>query len=474
MNQVFNNKKLELLLFGLFALINISLYLFSVDGATFLEGADASQYYKPAIGLVNYGELRIGNEEIYLTYGTPLYSFFLAVPIGLFGFDSSLPVIVTLQCLMLYITGIVARKFSKFFFHKESYIVHALIIFNPNSFITAHLIQSETLFTLLLTILIFYCFKLFSEYKVKNLAILGLMAGLLTLTRPGGYYLIFLLPFFVFLQAFTQKKEIYNRVNIKFIKKHFLSIVLPLIVALIVISPWSVRNLMLYDQFFLSSNAGAYIKAQFIQLLKISRGYSESEAINTSDQLHLTYLMHNNKDVTCVDNDRSWQCSDDAFKAVLPGLLKEPIDSHIKALTHSLAYLYFSGGASNFRNYLGISGKSSILSFQREEYKGLESFKIFLESINSAYIAILIFTTTFSVLSRFLVIIGLYALVRKGDIFNPNVIILLSILAVFTMMYIYLGQSRFRVPLEPILTIFSVIGLNFFKWKILNREKFKN
>ena len=106
------SSKKEFLLITLFLVVNVFLYIFSVENATFVEGADASQYYGPAVSLLQHGEFRAGVDGDFLTFGTPLYSILLAIPIAIFGIDQSSFSIVFIQCLFLYTTGIITRKFS--------------------------------------------------------------------------------------------------------------------------------------------------------------------------------------------------------------------------------------------------------------------------------------------------------------------------------------------------------------------------
>ena len=92
-------------LLPVFIFINFTLYYFSYEGAFFIEGADASQYYKPALSLIEgNGKFLIGESQP-LTFGPPLYSIFLAISIGVFGFDNSVEIIIILQLLILFFTG---------------------------------------------------------------------------------------------------------------------------------------------------------------------------------------------------------------------------------------------------------------------------------------------------------------------------------------------------------------------------------
>ena len=446
-----SNKKKELLLGTIFLTINVIFYIFSADNATFIEGADAGQYYGPAISLFQDGGLRAGPGVEFSTLGTPLYSILLAIPIGIFGIDHSSLVIVFIQCFLLYLTGIITRKFSIVFLKKESFLLHSLIIFNPNSLITAHLVQTETLFTLFLVLSVYYLFKLIEKNSFKYVFLLSVFLGLLTLTRPAGLYLIYFVP--VLLLGFVY---INNRTKIK---NYAIKVFLLVLLSLSMISPWVIRNYLVFDEVFVSSNAGPYLKDQYIQLLKIGRQWDEKEAIDYINILQKNYIENNIVKDICIQNERHWSCNDYMFNSMMSGIIKEPISSHTKAFLSSWGYLYLSGGASNIRNYFGILGKEHIISFQKRRSDGISGVVSFIKTINMSYLVILIATTGFSFATRFLGLIGLFSLVKSSNTIRSYAAIIIMLLLLFTAMYMYLGQSRFRVPLEPFLMIFSTIAI---------------
>ena len=144
------------------------MYLFSIDAAPLAVGADSGQYLRPARSLVDYGEFTFNprgwtpemGESNPFTHGTPLYSILLAIPYFLFGQNEIFyAAVIIIQCSLLYFTGWLSRLFLPFFNSSRTLLIHALVIFNPNSLTTAHLIQSETLFTLFLVVALLYIFR---------------------------------------------------------------------------------------------------------------------------------------------------------------------------------------------------------------------------------------------------------------------------------------------------------------------------
>ena len=124
--------------------------------------------------------------------------------------------VIIIQCGILYFTGWLSRLFLPFFKSSRVILIHALVVFNPNSLTTAHLIQSETLFTLFVVLSVLNIFKYIRYGTINSLIYAGIFAGLLTLTRPAGLYFIYAIPFIflaiIFLRSF-QNQEVRNIIS---------------------------------------------------------------------------------------------------------------------------------------------------------------------------------------------------------------------------------------------------------------------
>ncbi len=113
---------------------------------------------------------------------------------------------------------------------------------------------------------------------------------------------------------------------------------------------------------------------------------------------------------------------------------------------------------------MGFEGKDLIVSFQNNSFDGFKSVVKLVKDMNYSYF--FIFTTVFSVLSRIIGIFGIFYLFKKKE-WRPYGVLTIEIISIFTASYLYLGQSRFRVPLEPILMLLVVIG---FLYMIKNKN----
>ena len=447
--MVKNDSFFEKSLLVIFVVINVVLYIFSYDGATLNEGADASQYYMQALSFLESGQFNDG--DVPFTFGTPLYSIFLSIPIYIFGLQGSIVVIVFLQCALLYITGFLSRKILLQFSNKFGVLLHAVVIFNPKSIITAHLVQSETLFTFLFIWSVVIAFKIVTDFSLKNIVLLGVLTGLATLTRPVALYLLILWPIFILITLIIKFKQISNK---------YVKLLVIVLAGGLIISPWYVRNYINFGEVFLTSNSGAYLKDQYLQLKAKGSNLSLEDAQKKHKKIFKNYLGNNIDADFCLKNERHWSCNSAVTHASLEAITVEPLAVHVKALIASWGTLFMSGGASNIRNYLGLSGKDLIVNFQNKSFNGLKSILELIKNMESAYFFIFIFTVVFTVIFRIAGIIGIFYCLNNKE-FRPYGVLLIEIISIFTASYLYLGQSRFRVPLEPILMLFAVIGILF-------------
>jgi len=329
-------------------------------------------------------------------------------------------------------------------------LLHALVVLNPNSLITAHLVQSETLFTFLFSIATLFTAKLFSDFSFKNLALIGFFMGLSTLTRPVGLYFLIALPVFLLIVFKLKNKK--NSVSRLFI---------PLLVGVMTISPWYVRNYIEFDKFFFTSNTSTYLRAQYTQLKHKGSGWPRIKAEKLHDKQFIKYYNNSDKN-TCLDRNDFFTCKRIQSNLSIKLILNEPLKVHIKSLIDSWATLFFSGGASNIRNYLGIEGKNAIVGFQTRSFRGFDSIKDLFNEMNLSYMLIFIFTMSFAVVTRVIGIFGIFYMIKERKITAYVALLFMEIIFLFTAAYLYLGQSRFRVPFDPILMLFAVFGLIYF------------
>jgi len=177
----------------------------------------------------------IWKEEVY-GVKPPLYPFFLAAIYKTFGVNHTIAKV--FQIILAVVTGILIYQLTKLFFLKKIAIISLLIfaLFWEIASINT-LLLSENLYWLLLTMLVYTLFKAIAQQTNYSLIILsGCILGLLTLTRPVSLGLIIPIGFWLFI----------NRTNFKSAVILILTIIF---FSLLTITPWTLRNYHIYNQF---------------------------------------------------------------------------------------------------------------------------------------------------------------------------------------------------------------------------------
>ena len=152
-------------------------------------------------------------------------------------------------------TGFLSKYLLLQFTSKFGLLLHALVIFNPNSLITAHLIQSETLFTFLVVWSVVIAFKVITDFSLKNIIFLGILTGLATLTRPVALYLLISWPVFILIALIIKGRLNIDNQSIFPKKSQWAKLLSIVIIGGLVISPWYIRNYNKTGELFLSTNA---------------------------------------------------------------------------------------------------------------------------------------------------------------------------------------------------------------------------
>ena len=444
---IFNDKRHYYFIVA-YVVFNYILHVFSIPDAVYIHGADASRYYSSALSLSS------GNGFGDLLYTVPVYPFFLSLHYKILGFNYGNDLLIITQSILIYLTGFIAGKLAgQIQPYSIGWIVMLLVILNPNSVINAHFVQTESLFSLFLIVYFYILIKLLKNKG--SIVTLALIALLVSLTRPAGMYamLAFILPSIFLLKNITWRKWLSINLIYYFILLSGLGL-------------WSLNNYDKHGEFFISAHEGGVFHDQYVALLQYGKDMSTLEAEKYADAVYDNVLIKESGN--CNGDNSQFKCRKIIAKAYIQAMLKEDFYVISKAGVSSFLNLMLSGGASNFANYYGIDNKPSVAYFEKSSGSmlSLEKMKMFISSVNLEYFFILVLFWGYSILVKVLFIIGLAHLFKNSN--NKYLFItLLFYILIFTAIYLFLGQSRWRVPLEPIIIIFSALGV----YKILSLNK---
>lgn len=201
--------------------------------------SDDLNYIKSAIVLVEKGIFVYQNYNEPTVFITPLYPLFLAAIFKVVGYGFyGIQVVRVFQVIFSSITILYSFLIAKKLFSSNIALITAFLVsfYLPN-ITSAGYIMTETMFTALLVILIYYSLLFSEDLTWGRMLILGILWALVTLCRPT----IALYPvlFFTYL-LLHQKINIFKAMKLGAIM---------LVTFIVIMLPWWYRNFLEYGEF---------------------------------------------------------------------------------------------------------------------------------------------------------------------------------------------------------------------------------
>jgi hypothetical protein len=485
----FSTRPVQFVFLIAFALINTVLFLNAVPvihdahdvkplHPTYAGAADGQRYWGVAKNLIERGAFQYeyaSGDLSPLQRGGPVPPLVYAGLMRLIGFDNAPLLIVALQCALLYLVSLLSRNLAAPFLANRD-LVQGLILFNPSLIGLAHHAQSEILFLLFFTLLLCLSLRLITEGKHSLYLFLsiGISSGLLLLTRPAGLPFVLMFPFVLFASVYLSKKKMAVA-----IKTLFQQILPACLVTILIATPWVIHN---YQEFgkngFTSGNIPVLHLNHF--LLKI-RSQSATN-VSYEDQVLgdlVKHAINKGLDPCCITNNvSSWcnkcslemrgqceitsppkDCDKVLTSSYLAAIRAHPMEDWARALFNAWISTYLGGGISRISNYLGLKSPSQALLY--EKYEGPISYwNYILTAMRTfpGYFILFLTGALFALIGRSTGAIGLITSINKRSLL-PYHFFYISPIFIFTATYLFIGVSRFRAHLEPILAIYAAIGI---------------
>ncbi len=380
------------------------------------EFRDAATYSWPAWNLINGNGYSMDKHPPYTptAHRGPTYPLFLSGIYLIFG--RNYLVVQLIQALIGAITCILVYVIAKRFFDHKIAITSALIVAILPSLVyfTNHVI-TEVLFTFLLVILCYALMKAFETQKKSIFAIAGILLGISVLCRPE--MLLFPLALFVGL-FFIYKQR----------RKALLYFVVFLVSYIVTITPWTVRNYIVFQKLVPITTGGG------ILLHRVgNENYLES----------VKEIQLGPKWEVKVSEDKNF------IKRGIVGVFKDP-GYYVKGIFLRCFKLWKPASWSevvhltgSFRQYIaeGSLGKLAI-----------KTFLLFLDGFTIAmgFLGIIV---TFNNWKKYIVL--------QIFIFYP--------LVFYSLLW---AIPRYRLPLMPFMIIFAVVGVFWCINKFVRKIKF--
>ncbi|MCF8033271.1 MAG: glycosyltransferase family 39 protein [Desulfarculaceae bacterium] len=233
----FNNKALLLLMLAVLVLRLGTLWVAFPHHPHAFENADSEGYYHPAESILLNGTFAEHAHQPYRAelLRTPGYPLFIAFSYALFGVKQlpmlSLQVLLSMVLFPL-IYAITARLWNR----RAAFWACLLFAVEPVNFFLSQYLMSETLFTVLFTLVAFEGLRLTDappERRARWAVALGFTLALSALVRPISYY--FIIPLLLWLIFWARGRHLAGRTVLKLLFCVFLS-------WLVITGAWQARN----------------------------------------------------------------------------------------------------------------------------------------------------------------------------------------------------------------------------------------
>jgi hypothetical protein len=437
----------------LFLLACILIFSLKVPEAEIYAATDSMSYVEGANAFIEYGGyVHLNDPETVRTWNTPFYPIFIAANIIVFGEDAAIQAVLVWQMLFLFLTAWLIYRIVAPFSPMAALVAQIIVLFNPNSLATAFLIQTETLFTLILTLAVFLFFRPGRKISLGRGALIGLLLGLGAMTRPVLFYALLVLPFiFPFLGLVSDGWKARR----EWLKRDVMAGIAATLAMSLVVLPWVWRNHQETGVATFVSNGGAYLWDNVSEIYQANDNPLLAEwpsmMARSRDDATGPALPSGELPETVISQAMS--------TAALAEIRRQPAMDLVRAEIYSIIQLFLSGGSSNVTRLFGLEpGNFAFNTFNKARtmtglLKGVVT--IFKET-PGAYFVVHITPILTAIILRGLALLGIIELVRRKD--WHMLAICSGVLLYFTSFCLFYGQSRFRVPLEPVLAILSGFG----------------
>lgn len=237
----------------LFVAIALRIYLALTQGDYMFLGTDDDNYRESAQILLKRGVLTYGGWPEPTVFIMPGYPVFLAALFAVFGSPNLLAVRVAqvlISSVGLWIAMWLGWKLGG---EKAAVLSGFLTAIYPSNLTAPLFIMTETLFTVMLMVSLWCLVKSKEQKNVMWLVFTGISVGISIYFRPtGGLLPLFFMPYFLI-----------NRFSIKDVIKNTLIIGG---MGLLIISPWIIRNYLVYRQFipFTVSSGNPFLRGTYL------------------------------------------------------------------------------------------------------------------------------------------------------------------------------------------------------------------
>lgn len=420
---------------ALFAVVQVLLLWGAIAPSSLIE-ADALTFHRMALQFLDTGGFAEGQRQ-------PLYPLLMTATIRFAG-EAGLDLLMGVQVVLLYLTGVVAWRMAHDWLGAGSGAVFVLVILNPNAVAVAHWPLADTLHALLFTSGVWALLVYGRRGGLWRALACGLALGLAALTRPETQYLVYLLPVAIPLVAGLARR-------IPALVPGIIAGVAVLAMAFAVGLPWMLYNQSAGDGLGFSSGAKAAENARgHYAIVESERtGFPRREVIVRLSDEESALLA-----AAGLADAKPRARRDYLVSHYLGRIFSSDPDVILRLYARAWVAQFASGGAQSLNRLLGTE-----LERPDRILNAAGGVAVFLESLRgqpAAGAAVTLLAVGFAIMLRALGLAGLTVMAVRRH--WPLLLVIAAVLAFKGAIHFFYGLARYRLSVEPLLMILAVYG----------------
>jgi 4-amino-4-deoxy-L-arabinose transferase-like glycosyltransferase len=413
---------------------------------------DSPEYMRPATNLVHGHGFSQDSVPPFRPdiLRTPVYPLFLSLPLAVFGSSPVWPVLlqISLSLVTIWLTRKLALELG--LGPGTSAFAALLVALSPNLIFYSIKLTTETLFASLLLVALVLINRFRALHRWQELLASGACCGLLILTRPiAAFFPLVIAAYLLWLEFRVRNWQLGIRNS-----------VLLLACASIVVAPWVIRNQRVAGRYIISTvfdyNISVHTAALTLATDKliplnqardsmVARAQAQFGPLDTSDQASYWAAM----------GKVGWQ------QALARPLLAAKLHA-----AGSIGGLLMPLSVRSLRVFSGAHREDSTTGHAHVAQQTIQLvargkaqqalaliWKERLARMPAPALAILTYAFMFHVILLVSCVVGLFLRRSRGLLW------LLLPVIYFTLLTGPVGEARFRVPIEPLLSLFAAVAL---------------
>jgi len=417
----------------------LALFVFLRPGNAFLP--DSFGYEDLAVNLLQQGRFDVPGEPMVGLVRTPGYPAFVA---GIYGIAGRIPGwVILVQLILDALTTLLIWRIGRQYFSEAVGLLGAFIYaISLNATVGALYLLSDTLFTFLLVVALFFLSRYWLKPDQRWLIFLGVFLGLMPLVRPIGLYLALIwIAFFAIKQWKDSIKRWYSK---------------PLVLGVIftvLVTPWILRN-------YASTGRAMFSAAEAMNLYCCfaPAALAEDEKITFLEARAQVEAPFRFQSLNTVEPRQLFRAADSAIQIIL----QHPV-GYAKAHFKGVLATLFEPAYKQWLQLLGIEYTASgfLAKMMALDWRGAIIGLSETTVSGWLWLAIPILNGSYTIAEYGLATWGAYKIFRQS---SASQVLAFTLLCVITILYLVIapgpgGGLRFRIPAEPLLALLAAVGL---------------